>query len=126
MGVAELMRREASPHTGLAGHATQLRAGGGGRPGASARGAVDDAEQRTDRQLDPGLQPRFELFPGPVVHADLAASAALAAPHQQRPAARVQVGLRERERFADAQPGAPQHDDQEQCGDRAPCRQRNA
>jgi hypothetical protein len=41
-----------------------------------------------------------------------AAPAALAAPHQQRPAARVQVGLRERERFADAQPGAPQHDDQ--------------
>jgi hypothetical protein len=41
-----------------------------------------------------------------------AAAAALAAPHKQRPAARIQVGLRERERLMDAQPGAPQNDDQ--------------
>src|SRR4029453_18066696 len=53
-----------------------------------------------------------KLLPGPVVHADLAAAAALAAPHQQRSAARVEVGLGERERFADAQTSTPQHDDQ--------------
>jgi hypothetical protein len=62
--------------------------------------------------LDARLQPRRELFPGPVVHADLAAAAALAAAHKQRSAARVEVGLGERERLVDAQPGAPEHDDQ--------------
>jgi hypothetical protein len=64
------------------------------------------------RQLDPRLEPGRELFEGPVVDADLAAAAALAAPYQQRAATRVQVGLGERERLADAQAGAPQHDDQ--------------
>src|SRR5215207_7012913 len=77
-----------------------------------ARGAVDDAEQRPDRRLNAHVEPGRELFPGPVVHADLAAAAALAAPHEQRSAARVEVGLGERERLADAQAGAPQHDDQ--------------
>jgi hypothetical protein len=51
------------------------------------------------------------LFPAPLVHADLAATAALAVAHQQRPAARVEVVLSERERLLDAQPGTPQHDD---------------
>ena len=50
--------------------------------------------------------------PRPVVHADLAAAAALAAAHQQRSAARVQVGFGQRERLMDAQAGAPEHDDQ--------------
>jgi hypothetical protein len=52
------------------------------------------------------------LLPGPVVHADFAAAAALAAAHQQRSAARVQVGLGQRERLADPQAGTPEHDDQ--------------
>jgi hypothetical protein len=34
------------------------------------------------------------------------------APHQQRPAPRIEVGLGERERLTDPQTGAPQHDDQ--------------
>src|SRR3954452_23181025 len=55
---------------------------------------------------------RAELLPRPVVHADLTAPAALAAPHQQRSATPIQVGLGKRERLADAQAGAPQHDDQ--------------
>src|SRR5215207_7131929 len=110
--VAQLVRRKASPHAGLARDAAQLRASGGGRPRPSARGAVDDAEQRPYGQLDPRLEPGRELLPGPVVHADLAAPIALAAPHQQRAAARVKVGLGERERLADAQTGAPQHDHQ--------------
>ena len=54
----------------------------------------------------------LELFPGPVVHADLAAAAALAAADEHCAAAGVEVGLGERERFVDAQPGAPEHDDQ--------------
>src|ERR671923_1355574 len=73
--VAQLVRREASPHAGLAGDPSQLGAGGGGPPGPSAGGAVDDAEQRADGQLDARLEPRRELLPGPVVHADLAAAA---------------------------------------------------
>src|SRR5687768_5917560 len=83
VGVAELVRCEASPHFGLAGDASQRRAGGGGRPWPSARGAVDDAEQWSTRELDVRPEPRRELLPGPVVHADLAAPAALAALYQQ-------------------------------------------
>src|SRR5215216_1300285 len=112
MGVPELVRREASPHSCLAGDASELRAGGGGGPRPSARGAGDDAEQWSDRELDARLEPGRELLPGPVIHADLAAAAALAAPYQQRPAARILVGLGERERLVDPQAGAPEHDDQ--------------
>jgi hypothetical protein len=112
VGVSKLVWREASPHARLAGDASQLRAGGGGRPGPPARGAVDDAEERSDRQLNARLEPGRELLPCPVVHADLAAAAALAAADEQRSAARVQVGLGERERLVDPQAGAPQHDDQ--------------
>jgi hypothetical protein len=45
-------------------------------------------------------------------HADLPAPAALAAAHEHRAAARIEVALAERERFVDAQPGAPQHDNE--------------
>src|ERR671910_3526087 len=54
--VPELVRREASPYAGRAGDAPELGAGGGSRPRAPARRAVDDAEQRSDRQLDPRLE----------------------------------------------------------------------
>ena len=111
MGMAQLMRRKAPPHTGPARHLPQLRARGGGRPRPPAGRAVDDAEQRPDRQLEADLEPGRELFPGPVVHPDLAAPSALAAPHQQRHAARVQVSFGERERLLDAQAGASEHDD---------------
>jgi hypothetical protein len=56
--VTQLVRRKASPHAGLAGDAAQLGAGGGGRPGPSACGAVDDAEQWSDRQLEPVVEVR--------------------------------------------------------------------
>src|SRR3954468_22743626 len=65
-----------------------------------------------DRQLEPEVQPGRELFPGPVVDADLAAAAALAASDQERSAAGVEVGLGERERLADPQSDGPQQDDQ--------------
>ena len=112
MGVAQLVRREAPPHAGFPRDASQLRARCGGRPRPPPCRAGDDAEQRSDRQRHPRLQPGLKLLPRPVVHPDLAAPAALATPHQQRPAARVQVGLGERERLADPQAGPPQHDDQ--------------
>jgi hypothetical protein len=106
------MRGEAPANPGLAGDAAQFGAGGAGCPRPSACRTVDDADQRSERQLDPGLEPGLELLPHPVVHAHLAAPAALAAPHQQRSAAGVEVGLGERERLADPQAGAPEHDDQ--------------
>jgi hypothetical protein len=96
----------------LRGTAAQCRTRGGGVPGATSRTAVDDAEQRTDRHRLAGLQPRLELFEAPVVHADLAAAAALAATHEYRPTPRVEVKLREIERLLDSQTGAPEQDDQ--------------
>src|SRR4051812_18503625 len=54
-------------------------------------------------------EPRLQLLPGPVVHADLAAATALAAAHEQRAAPRVEIGRAERERLVNAQAGAPQH-----------------
>src|SRR5215210_351667 len=112
MRVAELARRKAPTHPGLAGDAAQFRAGGAGCPRPSACRTVDDAEQRPDRQPDPRLEPWFELLPRPVVHPHLAAPAALAAPHQQRTAPRIELGLGERERLTDPQTSAPEHDDQ--------------
>jgi hypothetical protein len=58
------------------------------------------------------LEPWVELFPTPAVHADLAALAALAAPHQDRATGTVKIALRQRERLADPQARAPEHDDQ--------------
>jgi hypothetical protein len=77
----------------------------------SWRWMMFSAKQRPDRQLDACGQPRAELFPAPRVHADLAPTAALAVADEQRPAARVEVVLGERERLLDAEPGAPQDDD---------------
>jgi hypothetical protein len=74
--------------------------------------AVDDAEQRTDREAEAKVDPRLQVFPRPLVHADLAAAAALAAANEQRSATVVEVRLVERQRFMDAQARSPQHDDQ--------------
>jgi hypothetical protein len=52
------------------------------------------------------------LLPGPAVHPDLAALAALPAADQDRAAREVKIALGQAERFADAQPRAPEHNDQ--------------
>ena len=75
-------------------------------------GSVQDAEERSDRQGLAQLDPWLKLLPRPAVHPDLTAFAAFALPHQDRPTNWIQVGLGERERFADPQAGAPQDDDQ--------------
>src|SRR5215212_1156274 len=106
------MRRESPPHTGLGGKPTELDADAGARPGPAASGAVDDAEQRPDRQLDPVAEPGRQLLPAPGVHADLASAATLALAHEQRPPPRIEVALAQRERLLDAQPGAAEHDDE--------------
>jgi ATP phosphoribosyltransferase regulatory subunit HisZ len=58
------------------------------------------------------VQPGLELFEAPVVHADLAPVAALAAAYEHGAAAAVEVELGQVERFLNAQPGAPEHHDQ--------------
>ena len=110
--VAQLVRREPAPHAGLGGEPAQLAADPGARPGPPAGGAVDDAEQRPGGQLVPRCEPWAQLLPAPLVHAELAAFAALAVADQQRAAPGVEVVLCERERFVDAQAAAPEHDDQ--------------
>jgi hypothetical protein len=73
-------------------------------------GAVDDAEERANRHACAVAKPRTQLLEAPLVHADLAALAALAVADQQRSAVLVEVDLGQRERFSDAQAGAPQHE----------------
>jgi hypothetical protein len=48
--VSKLMWREAPSDGGADGERAQCRAGSGRRPGPSRRWAVDDTQQRTDRQ----------------------------------------------------------------------------
>src|SRR3954447_2971110 len=81
-------------------------------PRPSAGGAVDDAEQRPDRELEAGSEPRAQLLPAAGVHADLARATALAVAYEQRAAPRVEVALAERQRLGDAQAAAPEHDHQ--------------
>src|SRR5918996_2772052 len=75
--VPQLMRREAPAHPGPHGATAKRRACRGGVPCSTARAAVDDAEQRTDRHRLARSQPRLELLEPPVVHADLAPAASL-------------------------------------------------
>jgi hypothetical protein len=49
VGVAELMGRQPAAHPGPGAGAAQLPTDRGGRPGAAAAGAVQNAEQRPDR-----------------------------------------------------------------------------
>jgi hypothetical protein len=66
---------------------------------ASARRAVDDAEQRTDRELAAHVSSQgWSLFPSPRVHADLAPAPALAAPDHERAATLIAAGVEFRQR----------------------------
>ena len=112
VSVAQLVWREATPDSRANREPAQLRPDRRARPGMSTGRAVDNAEQRPDRELRPCAQPRPQVLPAPVVHADLAPTAALAVADQQRAAPGVEVVLCERERFVDAQAAAPEHDDQ--------------
>src|SRR5829696_1188123 len=95
----ELVRREAPADASRGGGPAQPRPGGGAGPVATTRRTVDHAEQRTDRKLNPQLKPRMEFIRAPVVHADLAAPAALAPSDEQGAAAVIKVGLGEAEGF---------------------------
>jgi hypothetical protein len=65
---------------------------------------VNDTEQRADRERDAVRHPGGELLEPEWVHPGLAAFVALAVTDQQRPSGGVDVGLVERERFADRRP----------------------
>jgi hypothetical protein len=82
-----------APNSGHTGGATQLGARRGGGPVASTRLTVEDAEQRTDRQVAAHVKPRLGLFPAPGVHADLTATPTHAAADQQRATALVEIAL---------------------------------
>jgi hypothetical protein len=112
MSMPQLVRREPTPHPGLHGEPAKLSTRGGRRPAPPACGAGEDAEQRADRELDAVLGPAGDVLPCPVVHPDCPALPALPLADEHRPGLRVQIGLGERERFADPQPGAPQDRDQ--------------
>jgi hypothetical protein len=77
--VTQLVRGEASSHTGARGTPAQRRPSGRGIPGPPLGPPVDDAEQRPDRHVLAHEQPRLELFETPVVHVDLASAPALTA-----------------------------------------------
>src|SRR5215208_6731308 len=57
------------------------------------------------------LSPWPQLLPAQFVHPDLAAAAALAAADQDRSAPVVKIVLGQRQRFLNAQAGAPKNDD---------------
>ena len=111
MPVAELVWRKATPDAGCFGRAAQLSTYQRGSARGSARRAVQHTEQRPDRQLGAELKPRTELLKCPAVHSDFASPPALPGSHQDRAAVHIEIGLGERERFADPQPCPPEHDD---------------
>ena len=112
MSVPQLVGREATSHTGRGSGVMQLLARCRCFPAAACCRSVKHAQQRPDRELSADLEPRVELLPGPSVHPDLATLATLATPDEHRAAGSVQVALLQGERFADAESGAPQQNDQ--------------
>src|SRR4051794_29366764 len=94
------------------GESAQHGASGGGLPRSPAGGAVDHAEQRSAGHGAAHVESGPELLEAAVVHFDLAAAAAFAAPDQDRATAAVEIELVEVERFLNAQAGTPEHNDQ--------------
>jgi hypothetical protein len=78
VGVAKLMRCDASPHPGLGRQPSHVYSHAGASPWSSGGGPVNDAEQRADRQRHPLLEPRSPVLLAPVVRADLPPLSALA------------------------------------------------
>jgi hypothetical protein len=107
--VPQLVRREAPPDTGRDRRPAKVGSGGGAGPVVTARRARENAEERPDGKFDSRLEPRLELGPSPCAHADLATASALAATNQHCAATLIEIGLGERERLLDAQPGAPEN-----------------
>lgn len=112
MRLTELVWREPAPHPRSGSEAAELDPNSGRRPGPPACRPVDHAEQRADGQPLALDEPGAELLEAPLVHAHLAAAAALATADEDGATAPVEVTLGERERLLDAKPAAPKDDDQ--------------
>ena len=93
MGVPELVRGEAPPHASSGGSPAQIGSRGRVGPVPSARDSGDDAEQRSDWELEARVKPWLELLPAPRVHTDRATSVAFAVPDKQRSASLIEVGF---------------------------------
>ena len=78
----------------------ELTPGGAGRPGVSAGGSGDHAEQRADRQR-PRWSATVRALPRPRRPSPPGVGVALTVPDQNRPAPFFQIGLVERERLVD-------------------------
>jgi hypothetical protein len=109
--MSELVWREPTPNTGHRCGVVQLGADSARRAWPPASRTAHNAEQPADRQFSPHFEPRVEVRPRPAIHSDPAALIALTVADKQRATDRVEVGLVERERLADPQPGTPQDDD---------------
>ena len=90
----------------------QLLARCGCLPAPSGGRSVNDAQHRADWKLTPELEPWVDLFPGPSVHPDFPALAALPVPDEHGAAGTVQIALLKCERLADSQSGPPEQHDQ--------------
>src|SRR5918994_2856074 len=106
--MAQLVRGEAAPNASLRCDTAEVVARGSGCPGSPARLAVDHAEQRAHRHLDPAGAPGPELVETRFIHADLAPLAALPLADEDRAAAWVKVWFGQRHRLADSEPGPPE------------------
>jgi hypothetical protein len=115
-----VVRSEPAPDAGLRSEPAQLRARTSLRPRPPAGRSLDDAEQRTEWQLEPPGDPRAEVLPAPVVHTHLAPPVALAAADEQRAATRIEVAFVELERLLD--PEAARHSTTINARMRAPLR----
>ena len=82
MRVAELVGREATTHARLGGEPAELEPDGWCCPRPAACWSIDHAEERPDRDRGALVKPRPQSLPAPVIHADLAAAAALAFSHK--------------------------------------------
>src|SRR5205809_7462050 len=101
----QLMGHKPSAHAGPRGASAQ-GAGRRARPRPATGATADYAEQRTDRHRLAELEPGLEVLKAPVVHADLAPVADLAAAPHHRPAPRVEIEIARSNRRLVAQPGA--------------------
>jgi hypothetical protein len=110
--VPNLMGREPAPHPGCLSGAAQLRSQARRRAWSSACRAAQRAGQSADRQRRTVSEPWDELLPGPAIHSDLAPLAAFPAPDEDGTARLIEIGLNQRQRLADPETGAPQHNDQ--------------
>jgi hypothetical protein len=100
-GMPELMRRKPATNPGGLSSAPQLASHSSRGAWPAAGRAPQYAEQCADGQGRAELEPGIEMLPRPAVHPNLAPPAALPGANQDRAALPVEIGLGQRERFAD-------------------------